>query len=204
MGVQARSRSIPRSASSSASSGPMIPSRSSGSATSSGPDPNGSFYWLFLAVAINFCAQMTGHNVISYYGTRIFKQPLHMPASRAALLNAGVLTWKIVAATSAFLTVDRLGRKPLFMFACAGMSLSMAGLSGTAWAIENGPSRGLGPSVGATFFLFLYMAFFPLGFVGANFLYAAEIAPHALRIHLSCYSASWGPKVSSAMQAGYS
>lgn len=146
--------------------------------------PQRLFYRLFLAVAVNFCAQMTGANVISYYGTRIFKQSLHMPDSEAALLNAGVLTWKIVAAASAFLTVDRLGRKPLFMIACGGMSLSMAGLAGTAWAINNGPNS-FGASVGATFFLFLYMAFFPLGFVGANFLYGAEIAPQALRIHLA-------------------
>lgn len=147
--------------------------------------PQRLFYRLSLAVAVNFCAQMTGANVISYYGTRIFKQSLHMPASEAALLNAGVLTWKIVAATSAFLAVDRLGRKPLFMVACGGMSLSMAGLAGTAWAIGNAPSQNFGASVGATFFLFLYMAFFPLGFVGANFLYGAEIAPQALRIHLA-------------------
>lgn len=147
--------------------------------------PQRLFYRLCLAVAVNFCAQMTGANVISYYGTRIFKQSLHMPASEAALLNAGVLTWKIVAATSAFLAVDRLGRKPLFMIACGGMSLSMAGLAGTAWAIGNAPSQNFGASVGATFFLFLYMAFFPLGFVGANFLYGAEIAPQALRIHLA-------------------
>lgn len=146
--------------------------------------PQRLFYRLCLAVAVNFCAQMTGANVISYYGTRIFKQSLHMPASEAALLNAGVLTWKIVAATSAFLAVDRLGRKPLFMVACGGMSLSMAGLAGTAWAIGNTPNS-FGASVGATFFLFLYMAFFPLGFVGANFLYGAEIAPQALRIHLA-------------------
>ncbi|KAK7705552.1 hypothetical protein SLS64_007919 [Diaporthe eres] len=148
--------------------------------------PQRLFYRLCLAIAVNFCAQMTGANVISYYGTRIFKQSLHMPAPEAALLNAGVLTWKIVAATSAFLAVDRLGRKPLFMVACGGMSLSMAGLAGTAWAIGNGPSsHSFGASVGATFFLFLYMAFFPLGFVGANFLYGAEIAPQALRIHLA-------------------
>lgn len=146
--------------------------------------PQRLFYRLCLAIAVNFCAQMTGANVISYYGTRIFKQSLHMPASEAALLNAGVLTWKIVAATSAFLTVDRLGRKPLFMVACGGMSLSMAGLAGTAWAIQN-TANSFGASVGATFFLFLYMAFFPLGFVGANFLYGAEIAPQALRIHLA-------------------
>lgn len=149
--------------------------------------PQRLFYRLCLAVAVNFCAQMTGANVISYYGTRIFKQSLHMPAPSAALLNAGVLTWKIVAATSAFLTVDRLGRKPLFMAACGGMSLSMAGLAGTAWAIENSAAHhsSFGASVGATFFLFLYMAFFPLGFVGANFLYGAEIAPQGLRIHLA-------------------
>lgn len=146
--------------------------------------PQRLFYRLCLAVAVNFCAQMTGANVISYYGTRIFKQSLHMPDTEAALLNAGVLTWKIVAAASAFLTVDRLGRKPLFMIACGGMSLSMAGLAGTAWAINNAPNS-FGASVGATFFLFLYMAFFPLGFVGANFLYAAEIAPQTLRIHLA-------------------
>ncbi|KAK2611565.1 hypothetical protein N8I77_004898 [Diaporthe amygdali] len=145
--------------------------------------PQRLFYRLCLAIAVNFCAQMTGANVISYYGTRIFKQSLHMPASKAALLNAGVLSWKIVAATSAFLTVDRLGRKPLFMIACGGMSLSMAGLAGTAWAIDN--AQKFGASVGATFFLFLYMAFFPLGFVGANFLYSAEIAPQGLRIHLA-------------------
>lgn len=141
------------------------------------------FYRLFLSIAINFCAQMTGANVISYYGTTIFKQSLHMPASQAALLNAGVLTWKIVAATSAFLTVERLGRKPLFIIACGGMSLSMAGLAGTVWAIDNAYS--FGASVAATFFLFLYMSFFPLGFVGANFLYSTEIAPQDLRIHLA-------------------
>lgn len=141
------------------------------------------FYRLFLAVAINFCAQMTGANVISYYGKTIFKESLGMPASEAALLNAGVLTWKIVAATSAFLAVDRIGRKPLFIVACGGMGLSMAGLAASVWAIDNKGS--FGASVVAVFFLFLYMAFFPLGFVGANFLYAAEIAPQDLRIHLA-------------------
>lgn len=140
-------------------------------------------YRLCLAIGINFCAQMTGANVISYYGTTIFKESLQLPSQRAALLNAGVLTWKIAAAISAYLTVDRLGRKPLFMIAGAGMGASMAGLAGTVWAIDNHPSSGAG--VAATFFLFLFMAFFPLGFLAANFLYSAEIAPQDLRIHLA-------------------
>ncbi|ETS86282.1 hypothetical protein PFICI_00110 [Pestalotiopsis fici W106-1] len=141
------------------------------------------WYRLCLAIGINFCAQMTGANVISYYGTTIFKESLLLPSKKAALLNAGVLTWKIAAATFAYLTVDRIGRKPLFMIAGAGMGASMAGLAGTVWAIDNQASPGAG--IAATFFLFLFMAFFPLGFLAANFLYSAEIAPQDLRIHLA-------------------
>lgn len=145
--------------------------------------PQRLFYRLCLAVGINFCAQMTGANVISYYGKTIFQESLGLEANKAALLNAGVLTWKIFAATSAYLSVDRFGRKPLFIISCLGMAVSMAGLAGTVWAIDNHYS--LGASVAATFFLFFYMSFFPLGFLGANFLYSAEIAPQDLRIHLA-------------------
>ena len=47
---------------------------------------------------------------------------------------------------------------------------------------------GAGPA--STFFLFMFMFFFPLGFLGANFLYSAEIAPQELRIHLSAIGTS--------------
>lgn len=146
-------------------------------------EPRRLFYRLCLAIGINFCAQMTGANVISYYGKTIFQESLGLGTKKAAVLNAGVLTWKIFAATSAYLSVDRFGRKPLFMIACLGMAVSMAGLAGTVWAIEN--QYTFGSSVAATFFLFFYMSFFPLGFLGANFLYSAEIAPQDLRIHLA-------------------
>lgn len=146
-------------------------------------EPSRLLYRFCLAFAINFWAQMTGANVISYYGTTIFRESLHLSAHKSALLNAGVLTWKIVAATFAFFTVDRFGRKPLFIIACGGMAVAMAGLAGTVWAIDHAYSFGV--SVAAVFFLFFYMAFFPLGFVGANFLYGTEIAPQDLRIHLA-------------------
>ncbi|KAL4741645.1 general substrate transporter [Aspergillus similis] len=149
------------------------------------PGPQRLFYRLCLAVGINFCAQMTGANVISYYGKTIFSDSLGLSGDKASLLNAGVLTWKIFAATSAYLSVDRFGRKPLFISACLGMGLSMAGLAGTVWAIENRPGSTLGASAAATFFLFLFMTFFPLGFLGANFLLGSEIAPQDLRVHLA-------------------
>lgn len=69
-----------------------------------------------------------------------------------------------------------------------GMGISMMCLAITVSQLEH-PGAG----TGATFFLFMFMFFFPLGFLGANFLYSAEIAPQDLRIHLSAIgtSAHW-------------
>ncbi len=145
--------------------------------------PQRLFYRFCLAIAVNFCAQMTGSNVITYYGTTIFRDSLGLAPEKASLLNAGVLTWKIVGAWIAYLTVDRVGRKLLFMISGLGMGVSMAGLAGTVWAIDN--TNSFGSSVAATFFTFSFTTFFPLGFLGANFLYSAEIAPQDLRIYLA-------------------
>ncbi|KAJ9618055.1 hypothetical protein H2204_013204 [Knufia peltigerae] len=140
------------------------------------------FYRLMLAVGINVAAQMTGANLITYYATTIFKQSLKLHSRMASLLSAVLLTWKILAATVAFITVDRVGRKPLFLAAVLGMGISMACLAGTVSDIESKAA-----TVAAVFFLFAYMAFFPLGFLGANFLLAAEIGPQDLRVHFAAF-----------------
>ena len=87
------------------------------------PGPQRLFYQLCLATGLNFCAQMTGASVISYYGKTIFKKSLGLQGVKASFFNAGVLTWKIFAASLAYLSVDRFGRKPLFIIACLGMGL---------------------------------------------------------------------------------
>ncbi|KAL1963022.1 hypothetical protein VTN77DRAFT_8770 [Rasamsonia byssochlamydoides] len=138
------------------------------------------FYRTVLAFLVNFNAQMTGANVISYYATTIFSESLGFPSHSSSLLAAGVLTWKIVTASFAFLTVDRFGRKLLFMVSGLGMSVSMICLAICVSHIS-APAAGKA----AVFFLFLYMSFFPLGFLGANFLYSAEISPQHLRVHIA-------------------
>jgi sugar porter (SP) family MFS transporter len=142
--------------------------------------PQRLLYRAALAILVNFFAQMTGANAISYYATTIFRESLDFPASQSSLLAAGVLTWKIFAASLAYFIVDRFGRKPLFMVSGFGMSLSM-----TCLAICVSFIKAAAAGKAAVFFLFLYMTFFPLGFLGANFLYATEIAPQGLRVHFS-------------------
>lgn len=137
-------------------------------------------YRIALAILVNFFAQMTGANAISYYATTIFRESLDFPANQSSLLAAGVLTWKIFAASLSYFIVDRFGRKPLFMISGFGMSLSMTCLAICVSLIKEAAA-----GRAAVFFLFLYMTFFPLGFLGANFLYATEIAPQDLRVHFS-------------------
>lgn len=119
---------------------------------------------------------------MSYYGKSTFKNSLDMTANRVALLNTGVLSWMSVAATFAILTVDRLGRKPLFIMACGGMGLSMAGLS-FVWAVNNAYT--FGASVAVTFFLFLFMAFFPLTSLVLIFCTRPR---SGLRTYVGCYA----------------
>ncbi|KKY20861.1 putative mfs sugar [Phaeomoniella chlamydospora] len=137
-------------------------------------------YRFCLAFGANFFALMTGANAITYYATTIFKESLGFDETKARILAAAVLTWKIVAAFSSFLLVDRVGRKPLFLASYLGMGVAMAGVAGTVSHIESYAS-----SIAAVFFIFFFMIWFPLGSLGANFLYSAEIAPQDLRVHLA-------------------
>ncbi|KAK4503304.1 hypothetical protein PRZ48_006732 [Zasmidium cellare] len=139
------------------------------------------FYRACLAFAVNFNAQMTGANGVTYYANTIFTESLHFATREAAVLSASLLSWKILVCLIPLIIVDRYGRKPLFIISGSGMSASMIGLAATVSRLDH--SAGSGKA--AVFFLFLYMTFFPVGYLGANFLYATEIGVSELRVHFS-------------------
>lgn len=143
------------------------------------------FYRACLGFAVNFSAQMTGANAISFYATVIFENSLLFRPRLAALLAAVLLSWKIFTSSLSLLIVDRFGRKPLFMLAGFGTSSAMTFLAITVSMISK-PAAGRA----ATFFFFYYFTFFTLGFLGANFLYATEVAPQDLRVHFAAIGAA--------------
>jgi hypothetical protein len=102
--------------------------------------------------------------VVTYYATVIFRESLGFATHFAAVLAAGLLTWKIIAASLAYYYIDRAGRKPLFMLSSFGMGLAMMCL-----AIAVSQITHAGAGIASTLFLFMFMFFFPLGFLGANF-----------------------------------
>lgn len=85
-------------------------------------------------------------------------------------------------------TVDRFGRRPLMLVSAIVMTICMAALAGTTSI----PSK-KGAIYAATFFLFLYIPFFALGFLSNTNLYATEVAPLEYRATIAAISTatSW-------------
>ncbi len=83
---------------------------------------------VIIGVLLSCFQQVTGINVIMYYGSEVFKS---MGASgSAALLETSIVgAVNLIFTIVAILTVDRFGRKPLLMIGSAGMFVGITSLS---------------------------------------------------------------------------
>lgn len=107
-----------------------------------------------------------------------------MTPELSKILSGGVLTWKVVACFIAFWAIDRLGRRFAFIISGAGMSACMIAMAvATSYPPDNESAQ-----IAAAFFIYMFNFFVPIGFLGANFLYCAEIAPLRLRMAMASIS----------------
>ena len=142
------------------------------------------FYRFCLCIVLQFFQQMCGGNLISVYASTIFKNNLNMSSSLSSILAACALTWNFLCCFISFFAIDRLGRRAVFMISGTGMALCM-----TALAITTSfDSSNKHASVASAFFIFLFNLFYPIGFLGGNFLYCTEVAPVRLRVAMASIS----------------
>ena len=156
------------------------------------------FYRFSLCIFLQFAQQMCGANLISTYSTVssvnlagvfirltlrqiIFQQGLGMDSEMSRILSGGALTWKFLSCFVAFFTIDRFGRRKLFMFSGTGMACCMLALA----IASSFPKSNHSAQIGSAFFIFLFNFFIPIGFSGANFLYCTEVAPTKLRLRMA-------------------
>lgn len=147
------------------------------------PDDERLLYRFCLCVALQFFQQMCGGNLISTYVSTIFEEDLHMDFDLSRILSSCAMTWKFLCSFIAFFAIDRLGRRKIFMISGAGMSVCMMVLS-----ITNSFGNNHTSSVVSAVFIFLFNSFYPVGFLGGNFLYCTEVAPMRLRVAMSAIS----------------
>jgi MFS family permease len=107
-----------------------------------------------------------------------------MSSELSRVLSGGALTWKFLSSFLAFFTIDRFGRRAVFILSGIGMSCCMVAL-----AISTSfPKTNTSAQIAAGCFIYLYNTFVPIGFLGANFLYCTEVAPIRLRMAMSSIS----------------
>lgn len=141
-------------------------------------------YRFGLCILLQFYQQMSGSNLISVYATVLFQDNLGMSSEMSRVLSGGALTWKFLSSFLAFIAIDRLGRRAVFIISGIGMSCCMVALAiSTSFDTDNKAAM-----IAAGCFIYLYNTFVPIGFLGANFLYCTEVAPLRLRMAMSSIS----------------
>lgn len=129
---------------------------------------------LLIGSVLAILQQATGINIVMYYAPRIFTSvglDTSSAIGHSVIIGLVMLVFTVVA----LLFADRLGRRPLLLFSCAGMTLSLAVLG---WVF------GAGDSGNATFILLwilLYVASFSIGMGPLGWTVIAEIFPNKAR-----------------------
>ncbi|EXJ93373.1 hypothetical protein A1O1_01765 [Capronia coronata CBS 617.96] len=128
-----------------------------------------------LGVGGQFMQQLSGINLITYYAPVIFEQSVGMSHNLSMLLAGFNGVAYFLSSLVPIWCLDRLGRRKLMLFACAGQAACMAILAGTV--SDGGHASGIVAAV----MLFLFNFFFAVGLLAIPWLLPAEYAPLAIR-----------------------
>ena len=136
------------------------------------------FHRAMLAIWSQAMQQLSGTNLITYYATTIYEGSIGLSAVNARVVGACQNTAYFFVACIAIFTIERVGRRKLLLLGSIGQASSMAILAGTVYLATKGNSHA---GIAAALFIFLFNAFFGLGWLGIPWLYPAEIVSLDIR-----------------------
>jgi hypothetical protein len=129
----------------------------------------------FISVSSGVFAQWNGVGVVSYYLAPVLLTIGITSVTNQTLISGLLQIWNLIIAVSAALTVDRLGRRFLFLLSCGGMLVCYVIISGLAGSFAHTAAAGTGIAVIP--FLFFYYGFYDIAFTPLLFSYTCEIWP---------------------------
>ncbi|KAK7543798.1 MFS transporter [Phyllosticta citricarpa] len=132
-------------------------------------------YRVLLGIGGQFIQQLSGVNLITYYAAVIFETSIGMSKNTALLLAGFNGIAYFLSTFPVVWLLDRIGRRPLMLFAVFGQAACMAVLAGT---VADG-SKAAG--IVAAVMLFAFNFFFAIGLLAIPWLLPAEYAPLAIR-----------------------
>lgn len=122
------------------------------------------------AIILSGMCQMSGINLITFYGSIIFEQEIGLSATKSRISLAGLQTWQAICAFSASFFVSWLGRRNILLIASACMCISFCCCAGLKSAGTEDTSYGI------LAFDAVQLAVFPIGLLINPFLIGSEIS----------------------------
>lgn len=130
---------------------------------------------LLLAFILNAGQQITGQGTLNTYSTIVYKK-VFKDASQIALINALNATFGILFTLNATWTVDRFGRKFLFITGAIGMSICMliVATAETQTPSPNG-TKTVPVGISIVFLLFLFAFFYKPSWGATTWIWTSEV-----------------------------
>ncbi|KAL4866022.1 hypothetical protein BDV12DRAFT_140121 [Aspergillus spectabilis] len=133
----------------------------------------------FIAVCIGAFAQWNGVAVVSYYLTLVLDTVGITDTDTQTLINGLLQIFNFIAALSAAMFVDRLGRRTLFLWSAAGMLLSFVIWTACSAVFDSTQASALGRTVIA--FVFIFYFHYDIAYTPLLMGYPTEIFPYSIR-----------------------
>jgi MFS family permease len=122
---------------------------------------------------------LQGVGIASYYLAPVLKTVGITDVTNQTLISGMLQIWNLIIAVSAAFSVDRLGRRFLFLTSTIGMLISYMLISGLAGSFAHTGAAATGIAVIP--FLYIYYGFYDIAFTPFIWGHTCEIWPYALR-----------------------
>lgn len=134
---------------------------------------------LFISVCLGVFAQWNGIGVVSYYLTLVLDTIGITDSFDQTLINGLLQIFNFAAALSAAILVDRLGRRPLFIWSGVGMLVSY--IVWTACSAVNNDSGNKPAGIVVVVCLFAFYFHYDIAYTPLLMSYPTELWPYSLR-----------------------
>ncbi|KAJ8114437.1 hypothetical protein OPT61_g3684 [Boeremia exigua] len=136
---------------------------------------------LLITVSLGAFSQWCGNGVVSYYLVLVLRTVGITSVTDQTLISGLLQVWNLLFAVVAAVSVDKVGRRPLFL-ASAGIMLVayilVTALSGAFAESDHGPT-----GIAVIPFLFIFFAGYDIALTPLLTAYPCEIWPYRLRSH---------------------
>lgn len=139
----------------------------------------GNRYRTLLIVSLGLFSQWSGNGLVSYYATDIYKSIGITSTDTQLGLNGGQTILSLIVSVTCALLCDRLGRRPLFLAATAGMLICFIPWTICSAIYQEDQNKAAGQAVVA--FIWMFGVAYALAWSGLLVGYTVEILPFKIR-----------------------